>query len=242
MMSNQKPQKVFHPLLNFWGSGLLIIFTPRQFFQSFKFIQGSWQQSLVYALCYKCLATLIYALSFQVLWASPLAQAVKDVLASSDPGFQQSMMRLLPVWLHVPTWVSVVLIPLSHIPNMIFWTFVIWAISQVSRCGFRFKETFNLLNSFAAYALLEALIFGSMVLFSNSAKLLLIVGSLGSLLIIVSLVLVVRTFHQGAQVVISDTLIQDPAALKRFYWVSSIILAIPAILVIIAAYVWTLSR
>ena len=238
-MSQQKLQNIFHPLLNFFGSGLLIIFSPGRFFRSFAFLKSSWQRTLGYALCYKYLATFVYVLAFQVFLAAPLMQAVKGALETVGPLPPNPLFtRALPGLFYLPTWVSLLLIPLTHVPHMLFWAGVMWAASQVSRSGFRFKELFSLLNAFPPYEFFGALIFGVAVLFSNSLSGWLIVGGMGFLLSIVLLFLVVRTFHVGAQAAIADTLVRDKKALSRFYLVSGVAFAMPVVIVVVAVYLW----
>jgi len=128
------------------------------------------------------------------------------------------------------------LVPLSHIPSVLFWAVVFWAVSQVSRSGFSFKSAFNFINLFAPFSLFYVLVFGIVVLFLNSLQTFIIMSVIAIALFLISMFFMARTFHLGAKEIMAPTLARDPGALGRLYVVLTVITALPCLLIVAAAW------
>lgn len=230
-------QDVFQPLTNFFKSGVLIIFSPLRFFKDFNFLHGSWQRALGFGLGFKVLTAAIYMLAIEALLLTPFMQGLQDIKLPEDELFQSPWWEMISQWLHFPSGTSILAVPLSHIPSVLFWAAVLWASSQISRSGFSFKASFNFINLFAPFSLFYALVFGMAVLFLNSLQTFLIMVVIAGALFLLSLFFMTRTFHYGAKEIMVDTLARDPKALNRFYAVLTVIMALPCFLIVAAAWV-----
>jgi hypothetical protein len=224
-----KKQHVFQPLINFFSAGVLIIVSPVRFLRDFEFLKGSWKTALWFGLAYKFLTSLITILSLKAFLVSPLMETFQGISFGDDEFYQTQIWESLTEWFHVPSIYSLLSVPLTHIPSVLFWAAIIWAVARFSRGRVPFKYCFNMISSFAPFTFLYALMIAIIVMFLNSFQAVVILGGIFLFVFMISLYFLTRTFHYELLELFSDSIVKDSGIVFRFYVILTLLFAIPCI-------------
>jgi len=196
---------VFYPTLNFFSSAYLIVVHPHTFFSCFSFLSQAKRFTLLYAVLFELLGYFIILLAFRLQIDS----------VASFFGLAEISSRLLggPTFSHMVLFFTLTPLVVLFRNSVIAGTILFF--SSVSKSAWTYQTAFNLLCSLSPFVLWVGLIFAfDLLLFNHPVVLLFLYFVEGASLVL----LLIRSFHNGAALALNQKMGQDPGALGRFYW------------------------